>query len=237
MLLLKYKIFTNIFLTNTCNFLCNNCALWSQDEEETDLAAVLAAAENSLIVNLCGGNPLLANNLPAVLKELKQKNKKVFLTMNGLEPVSLEKNIYHYIDLPIIYLPALAKPELLELTGLDSYAEYQHLFDYFAEQQKKYLVFFTVNELNLEELPELYDLICRQKKGFLLLYYRERAGVKNKKDLFLHLKYYAGKKSVFLIKAKQEQDYSICGGVAPELEALTRQSLFFFIKLLSSLYL
>ncbi len=186
-----------------------------------------------MIINLCGGNPLLAPELPAVLKELKNKNKKIFLTINGLEPVSLEKNIYHYVDLPVIYLPAPEQASLIEETGLDSYQEYLHLFDYFAEQKKKYLVVLPINDFNIENLPDLYQLVCRQKKGFLLLVDRTA----KKKELRDHLRYYAAKKTVLLIKEKNRKTVEYCQGVLPELELFSLQTIRCFIKLFANLYL
>ncbi len=233
MLLPKYKFFSNIALTTACNFLCNNCQLWQQEEYVFPFERVLTAAANSFVVNLCGGNPLLAPELPAVLKELKKNNKKILLTINGLEPVSLEKNIYHYIDLPVIYLPAPDQASLIEETGLDSYQDYLHLFDYFAEQKKKYLVVLPVNEINIENLPDLYELVCRQKKGLLLLVDRTSP----KKELKDHLRYYAAKKTVLLIKEKKRITAEYCQGVVPELELFSLQTMHCFIKLFANLYL
>ncbi len=84
----KYKpIDATIAITHKCNSRCQMCNIW-QEKNPIDLS--LGAFDNlpkSLrYMNISGGEPFLRQNLPEIIKKIKEKNNKVqiIISSNGL---------------------------------------------------------------------------------------------------------------------------------------------------------
>ncbi len=78
-----------ISLTNRCNLKCKMCNVWhNNNDNELSFLEVKGVIEQSAKwgikeINLCGGEPLLKDNIFEVVRYAKTKGMKIILTTNG----------------------------------------------------------------------------------------------------------------------------------------------------------
>jgi len=216
--------------------MCNSCELWRRDEQ-TDYAKI-NIPESVRVVNLIGGDPLYYSELLKLLAKLKEQRKIICLTSNGLNFVKTAPELFKLIDLPIIYLPAWRRDQLLAEAGLDYYRELSGIFDYLQEIGQKCLVIFPVRMLTLEDIPDLIDWFKKYSSVLLVLYYQAAPDNVLQKESLRYLDYCRQKKNVVVYKVLRPEPSVAqrCAGCLAGLEFWSLPMLRFGLELLLKLY-
>lgn len=226
-------LLANLFLTNKCNLMCLDCPLWQEEPKDINLEL----SDLPLIVNICGGDPLLSKNIIDVLRQIKSQKRLILMTNNGLNYLHVDKKIFSYIDVPIVYMPGASREQLIENTGMDCYREYLALFDYFKEIKKRFVVQYPVSSINFEFIPELVQLLNPYKKALVWLKLPVNAQLLDSESK-KYLWYNDQKKKVIVYEDQQKMipPNTYCYGVVPGLENINIMNSYFILKLLAKLY-
>lgn len=173
----RYLKSTNIFnvcwfVSWRCNASCTFCNLGNRQEERPELTThqgikLIAALsdEGAGRASLVGGEPLLREDLPLLIKEFRTKRIKVSITTNGL---MLRDDVIaarpDEINLSIDF-PDERHDALRNVQG--AYRKAREALDYYSENQGRYSYKLGINivlsKANINSLQGIID-IGRQKK-------------------------------------------------------------------------
>jgi len=240
---MKSPLYANVKLTNACDLMCNGCRLYDPNYKNDNTAAeeIELKELNKLklpkIVNICGGDPLLADKFADILTALKTAKHFIMLSTNGIHLNELNKDIFKLINLPILYLPAIDKKSVSRECGLDCYERILSAVNYLEEIKKKHIINFPITPITVEFIPDLITKFENNKYSFLWLNYQPNIYGHAKKASKNYLSHYAGRKNVLVSKYFTDQQQKYCFAADPALEKLTFSSSWFLIKLFSKVYL
>jgi MoaA/NifB/PqqE/SkfB family radical SAM enzyme len=161
-----------IEVTKRCNARCPFCLYW-QEARQAELADYSPIVDHfkPLVVTLSGGEPLLRKDLDRVVRQIREKDPSVYITMvTNASLLSLEnaKNLYeaglNQISISLDY----AGRKHDEVRGLPgNYEKIVRLLPGLADIGFKLVVLNTViKNDNLEDIPKLIDL-ARDKGAFI----------------------------------------------------------------------
>lgn len=165
----------NYYLTLRCNDACEFCLLWQKKEfQEMEEAGAETVKKNLrhlrdigvLVMNYAGGEPLLYEELPEVLRASKRLGFFNILTTNGILYLEKADLITKFVDHLVFSLDSPAPAEHNRIRGTDSY---QGVIDGIKTAKrfgKNPIINFTVTKDTIGVLPEMVDL--SQKLGVLL---------------------------------------------------------------------
>jgi MoaA/NifB/PqqE/SkfB family radical SAM enzyme len=165
----------NYYLTLKCNDACEFCLLWQKKEfQEMEESGAETVKKNLrslrdigvLVMNYTGGEPLLYEELPEVLRASKRLGFFNILTTNGILYLEKADLITNFIDHLIFSLDSPIPAEHNRIRGTDSYQSVIDGIKTAKRLGKSPIINFTVTKDTIGVLPDMADL--SQKLGVLL---------------------------------------------------------------------
>ncbi|MFH1709864.1 MAG: radical SAM protein [bacterium] len=165
----------NYYLTLKCNDTCEFCPLWQKKEfqemEDADADVVKKNLRQLrkmgvLVMNFTGGEPLLYERLPEVLRMSKKLGFFNILTTNGILYIEKAQQITHLVDHLVFSLDSPVQSEHNRIRGTDCYKSVMDGIKTAKQLGKTPIINFTITRNTIAVLPDMVDL--SQKLGVLL---------------------------------------------------------------------
>lgn len=155
------------YLTYDCTSSCEFCSIW-QDE---DLKEVTPASFETIKKNLSdlkklnidhiyftGGEPLLREDIPQILKYAKNIGLKVSLFSNGVLYKQISEELSGNIDYLYLSLDAPVKEIHDEIRGEECFDNVIESISAAQKLSQKTIINFTLSRANIQFLPEMVDI-------------------------------------------------------------------------------
>lgn len=196
------------FVTLRCNATCEFCEIWRRNQEEeiteAEISTVLPKLREARIKGakklvVTGGEPLLRDDLPEILKAAKNLGFYIELTTNGLEYPDKGKDLTGLIDRLLFALDYPIASEHDRSRGIECFGEVIRSIKLAKELGEKPLINFTLTRDSVRFLPEMLDLSEKLKVLVNLDPVYDFHGTQGFEPATNeHIKYY-GKKKNFLV--------------------------------------
>ena len=168
-------IVCNYYLTLKCNDTCEFCFIWQKKEFQgiEDPGAEIVKKNlkqlrdmGVLAMNFTGGEPLLYEELPEVLRVSKRLGFFNTLTTNGILYLEKAKQITAFIDHLVFSLDSPVRSDHNRIRGTDCYRSVIEGIKTAKQLGKNPMINFTVTRDTITLLPDMVDL--SSKLGVLL---------------------------------------------------------------------
>lgn len=163
-----------VSVISVCNARCVMCNIWEETRVRTLDPATLARLPVSLVnVNITGGEPFMASNLPELVRAIQDRcAPRIVISSNGMIPNSVEKHIREIVKI---------KPDIGVRISIDGLSEMhaqirgsEGAFEKCMESLdilKRYGVkdlglAFTMTNQNVEHVEQVYDLTREKRVEF-----------------------------------------------------------------------
>ena len=165
----------NYYLTFKCNDTCEFCGIWQKKElldiKEAGTEDVKKILHNLkslglLIMNFTGGEPLLREDLPEILKISKRLGFFNIITTNGIAYPERADEITGFVDHIVFSLDSPLAEEHSRIRGVSCFNSVIDGIKTAKKLGKLPIINFTVTRDSIQTLPEMADLT--QKLGVLL---------------------------------------------------------------------
>jgi len=206
--------FCNYYVTLRCDDSCEFCSIWRgteyQDIKEAEASEIQHKFKELKIrgvktLNITGGEPLLREDLPEILKAAKKFNFKIELTTNGIIYAEKARLMGGLVDSLYFSLDYPVASEHDRSRGVDCFNLVISSIKLAKEMGENPIINFTLTRDSVRFLPEMVDL--SEKLGvFLQLtpvydFYSTQGFERATID---HIKYYARRKNVIVNLAALE---------------------------------
>lgn len=199
----------NYFVTLRCNDTCEFCSLWQNEtyqqieEKPYDLSPLKQAGIRKL--NITGGEPLLRDDLPDILKMAKELSLEVELTTNGIlyadrgkALAGLAARLYISLDYPIA-------AEHDRSRGVDCFHAAIAALEYARVLGEKPVINFTLTRDSVRFLPEMVELAGKFRVPVQLSPVYDFFGTQGFEPATIeHIKYFGRRKNVYVNPAVME---------------------------------
>ncbi len=163
------------YITERCNCRCTFCHIWrlptrkSDDASLNDVVKNLSEAKKlgARFVDFTGGEPLLHDDLPAMLREAKRLGYKTSITTNGLRYETYARSLAGLVDFLHFSLDALDETKHNSIRGQQTFAHVMRSVDVARHLGEQPDLLFTVNEHNIDQLAPL--VAFAQRLGLMLI--------------------------------------------------------------------
>lgn len=167
----------NYFITLRCNDTCEFCSVWreyqnirisereNQNIRESDGSEILRELKREGVkyLNVTGGEPLLREDLPQILKSAKELGFKIELTTNGILYSEKAKLIADLVDRLYFSLDYPIAQEHDRSRGVECFHLVITSIQKAKELGEKPIINFTLTRDNVRFLPEMVELAERLK--------------------------------------------------------------------------
>ena len=191
------------FVTLRCNDTCEFCPIWNDDnlkktaEKPFDLSQLKRYRVS--VVNITGGEPLLREDLPQILKQATELGFETHLTTNGVlykEKAgllgSLVTRLYISLDYPTAEMHDRSR-------GVECFNEVIEGIKLAKGRDQLVIINFTMTRDSVLYLPEMIELAQSLGVFINLLPVYDNFGTQGfEKETINHIKYYSRRKTVLL---------------------------------------
>ena len=193
------------YVTLRCNDTCEFCKIWQEpgyrDIRESDYQEILENLKTEGIrnLNIAGGEPLLREDLPQILKKAKELNFETQLTTNGIlypekarELKGLVGKLFFSLDYPIA-------EEHDRSRGVECFHQVIQSIKLARELGEKPGINFTMTRDSIRFLPEMIELAEKLNASVYLNPVYDFYGSQGFEDATIsHIRYYFRRKNVLL---------------------------------------
>ena len=211
MQLSRNPVLCNYYLTYRCNASCSFCDIWERPSPYASLETIKKNLAELLrlgvkIIDFTGGEPLLHQDIAAILREAKQLGFITTLTTNCLLYPKKAASIRGLVDMLHFSLDSPLEEEHNQSRGVDCFRFFRESLAMAKDLGEKPDVLFTVFRSNLHQIKEVWEEYALRQDLMLILNpvfaYNQ---VENSEDFspaeLLELRGWAAKKNVFLNEA------------------------------------
>ncbi|KPJ69868.1 hypothetical protein AMJ44_02050 [candidate division WOR-1 bacterium DG_54_3] len=193
----------NYYATLRCNDTCEFCSIWQNEDfkkmEEKPYDLSLLKNFGIQHINFTGGEPLLREDLPQLLKQAKDHGFKVELTTNGILYPEKARSLAGLIDRLYFSLDYPVAEEHDRSRGVECFHLVIQGIKLAKELGEKPIINFTMTRDSVRFLPEMIEL-AEKLKVFIYLnpvygFYGTQ-GFEN--ATFFHIRYYSRRKNILL---------------------------------------
>ena len=197
----------NFYVTLQCNASCEFCQVWNNLEYQkiresgNQISEILAGLKRDGIRDLrvTGGEPLLREDLPEIMRSAKELGFKIELTTNGIlyaEKARALNKIFDKIYFSLDY-PVAADHD--RSRGTECFHLVMQNLKLAQELGEKVTINYTLTRDSVRFLPEMVDLANKLKVGINLNPVYAFFGTQGfDKNTFSYIRYFAKGKKVFL---------------------------------------
>ena len=206
--------FCNYYVTLRCDDSCEFCSIWRgteyQDIKEAEASEIQHKFKELKIrgvktLNITGGEPLLREELPEILKAARKYDFKIELTTNGILYAEKARSMSGLVDRLYFSLDYPIASEHDRSRGVDCFNLVISSIKLAKEMGENPIINFTITRDSVRFLPEMLEL--SEKLGVLLQlspvydFYSTQGFERATID---HIKYYARRKNVIVNLAALE---------------------------------
>ena len=193
----------NYYVTLRCNDACEFCSLWRNEAagrtEEKPYELSLLKKIGVKQLNITGGEPLLREDLPDILKKAKGLGLEIELTTNGILYREKAESIGGLVDRLYFSLDYPITSEHDRSRGVECFNEVMAAIKRAKELGEKPAIIFTLTRDSVRFLPEMVELA---EKLRVLIYLNPVYDFYNTQGFepmtIEYIKYYAGRKNVLV---------------------------------------
>jgi MoaA/NifB/PqqE/SkfB family radical SAM enzyme len=189
----------NYYVTLRCNDQCEFCMCWQNEdykkieEKPCDLTHLKGLGVTT--INITGGEPLLRDDLPQILKEAKDTGFITQLTTNGILFAEKAQLINELVDKLFISLDYPMEKEHDRSRGVECF----HQVIQAIKLAKDPIIQFTMTRDSVLYLPEMVDLAEKLKAKLYLSPVYDFYGTQGyARSTYDHIRYYAKRKNVMV---------------------------------------
>jgi len=193
----------NYYLTLRCNDTCEFCSIWQNEEyakieeKPCDLSQLKKAGVEQL--NIAGGEPLLREDLPEILKTAKELGFSIELTTNGILYSEKGRRIGGLVDRLLFHLDYPIASEHDRSRGVECFHTVISAIEYAKTLGEKPVINFTLTRDSIRFLPEMVELAEKLKVFVRLSPVSDFYGTQGFEPATVeHIKYYARRKNVLV---------------------------------------
>lgn len=193
----------NYYITLRCNDTCEFCPIWQQDEykeiEERPYDLTLVRKTGAELLNITGGEPLLREDLPQILKQAKGLGFIIQLTTNGLLYPEKARQLAGLIDRLFFSLDYPIAEEHDRSRGIECFHAVIKGVKLAQELGQQPILKFTMTRDSIRFLPEMIELAEKLKVLIYLNPVYDFFGTQGfEKPTLSHIRYYSRRKHVIL---------------------------------------
>lgn len=197
----------NYYVTLRSNDTCEFCSIWNREQGTRNIREYPGMSRNFKelkkegvrVLNITGGEPLLREDLPQLLKQAKELGFRIQLTTNGiLYPEKarllggLVDSLYFSLDYPIA-------EEHDRSRGIECFHLVIKSIKLAQELGERPIINFTMTRDSVRFLPEMVELAEKLKVLIYLNPVYDFYGTQGFEDAtFSYIRYYFGRKNVLL---------------------------------------
>ncbi|MGI9570712.1 MAG: radical SAM protein, partial [Desulfobulbia bacterium] len=174
MRLINHPVLCNYYLTYRCNASCGFCDIWERpspyvtiDEVEKNLRDLKKLGVK--VIDFTGGEPLLHNELPAILKAAKDLGFITTITTNGLLYPKKAKEIAGLVDMLHFSLDSYDKEQHDSMRRVACYDSVLESIDIAKSLGEQPDILFTVFKDNIDQIAPVYNNISKPNNLVLIL--------------------------------------------------------------------
>ena len=211
MQLTGHPVLCNYYLTYRCNASCSFCDIWERPSPYADFDSVAQNLRDLKklgvkVIDFTGGEPLLHQAIPEILKEARKLGFISTLTTNCLLYPKKAEAIRGLVDMLHFSLDSPDAEEHNQSRGVDCFRFFTESLGIAKELGEKPDILFTVFPNNIHQIEEVWKEYAVKRNLMLILnpvfsYNQIETGGELSKDDILGLKKWAGRKNVFLNEA------------------------------------
>ena len=216
------------FITLRCNATCEFCQVWqehqnigvSEREEQKSGEAEISEIQQKLrdikragveTLEITGGEPLLVEHLPQILKTAKDLKLKTILTTNCILYPDRYRELLGLIDTLYFSLDYPTAEDHDRSRGIPSFNIVLRSINYARENGVQPIIYFTLTRDSVRFLPEMVELAETLKVRVFLNPVYDFQGLQGfEQATYAHIKYYAKRRSVMVNRAAL--DFLAAGG-------------------------
>ena len=193
----------NYYVTLRCNDTCEFCSIWHNEDfkkiEEKPYELSLLRNIGIEHINFTGGEPLLREDLPQLLKQAKELGFKIELTTNGILYPEKARLIGGLVDRLYFSLDYPISEEHDRSRGVECFHLVIKSIKLAQELGEKPIINFTMTRDNVRFLPEMVELAEKLKVMVYLNPVYDFHGTQGFENATLsHIRYYFKRKNVSL---------------------------------------
>jgi MoaA/NifB/PqqE/SkfB family radical SAM enzyme len=165
----------NYYITLRCNDTCEFCDIWQRKEIQDSQEAGIDGIKKILrelkdvgvyVINFTGGEPLLRDDLPEILRASKRLGFFNILTTNGIEYPEKAAQVTGLVDHLLFSLDSPSPEEHNRIRGVGCFEAVMEGIKIAKKLGKLPFINFTVTRDSIQNLPEMADMA--QNLGVLL---------------------------------------------------------------------
>ena len=197
----------NFYVTLRCNATCEFCQIWHNPEhqeigEAGNLSGEILAGlkkEGVKDLKITGGEPLLREDLPEILKTAKELGFQIELTTNGILYAEKSRALNKLADKIFFSLDYPIAGEHDRSRGTECFHLVMQNIKLAQSLGEKAIINFTLTRDSVRFLPEMIDLAERLKVGINLNPVYSFFGTQGfERNTFSYIRYFARGKRAFL---------------------------------------
>ncbi len=193
----------NYYVTFQTNDTCEYSHVWQDDklkkieEQPYDLSTLKQAGVDTL--NITGGEPLLREDLPAILKQAKRLGLFVKLSTNGILYSAKARSLEGLVDRLFFALDYPTENDHDRSRGVECFHQVIRAIELAREIKQNPIIKFTMTRDSVLYLPEMIDLADRLRVWIYLRPVYDFLGSQGFESATLnHIRYYARRKNVLV---------------------------------------
>ena len=193
----------NYYVTFRCNDACEFCSIWQNDEYEKieekpyDLAQLKGLEVEQL--NITGGEPLLREDLPQILKQAKELGFKIQLASNGILYPDRARSLHKLIDNLFFSLDYPTEEMHDRSRGVECFHQVIKSVKLAQQLGEKPVIKFTMTRDSVLYLPEMVELAEKLNALVYLSPVYDFHGTQGfEPPTIAHIRYYSKRKNVLL---------------------------------------
>jgi len=192
------------YITLRCNDTCEFCKTWQNFDEQDDVEAEVALNNLEKIrisqitdLQITGGEPLLYEPLPEVLKKAQEIGLKTTLTTNGILYYERAREIRGLVDEILFSLDYPILEEHDRSRGVECFSDVMKGISLAKQLGEKVSIVFTITRDSVRFIPETYELAQRLGVGLIINPVYDFIGLQGfSKETLQYIKYYSKKKGI-----------------------------------------
>jgi MoaA/NifB/PqqE/SkfB family radical SAM enzyme len=206
-----HPVLCNYYLTYRCNASCSFCDIW---EKPSPYASLENIHQNLLdlkkmgvkVIDFTGGEPLLHQDIPAILQMARDMGFITTLTTNCLLYPKKAESIRGLVDMLHFSLDSPLETEHNQSRGVDCFRFFRESLDIARNLGEQPDVLFTVFKNNLHQIAKVWEEYALRRDLMLILnpvfaYNQVETGEELSKAELAALRLWGKKKNVFLNEA------------------------------------
>lgn len=191
----------NYYVTLRCNDTCEFCTFWQKPSviEEKPFDLSILKPKGVKILNITGGEPLLREDLPQILKNARELEFWIELTTNGIVYAERARELEGLVNRMFFSLDYPIASEHDRSRGVECFHTVIQGIERAKELGEKPIINFTLTRDSVRYLPEMIELAEKLKTPVYLNPVYDFFGTQGfERETFEYIRYYRRRKNVLI---------------------------------------